>query len=71
MELEQILNLHAVEAPITADFEGRQFAAPDQLVNGGPINPKKGRHLPDSQHLVHRHYGTLAESGRQQQGIAA
>lgn len=62
-DLEQFLKLSAIEAPITPDFEGRQFATPDELVDGGPIYSQKGGHLCDCQHFVHGHFGSVAESG--------
>lgn len=62
-DFEQFLDLTAIEAPITSDFEGRQFPTPDELVNGGPIYSQKGGHLCDCQHFVHAHFGTVAESG--------
>jgi hypothetical protein len=62
-DFEQFLDLSAIEAPITSDFEGRQFATPDELVNGGPIYSQKGGHFGDCQHFVHEHFGSVAESG--------
>lgn len=63
VDFEQFLDLSAVEAPITSDFEGRQFATPDELVDGGAIHSQKGGHLCDCKHFVHRHLGIVAESG--------
>ena len=62
-DFEQFLDLTAIEAPITSDFESRQFATPDELVNGGPIYSQEGGHLCNCQHFVHAHFGTVAESG--------
>ena len=63
VDFEQFFDLSAIEAPITPDFEGRQFATPDELVNGGSIYSQKRGHLGDCQHFVHRHIGYVAESG--------
>ena len=62
-DLEQFLDLSAIEAPITPNFEGWQFAALDELVDGRPIDSQESGHLGDCQHFVHGYPGTVAESG--------